>query len=337
MDVRYQIVIYILIAAVAGLVIFLFLHHKKRIEYDGGRKLAATEYLNKIPYYQTKLRQYKLLSAAAMGCGLVAFVCAGILVSRPYIEQIHTEQQYSRDIILCIDISTSVDNLNMNLCSELKETVEQLKGDRFGIVIFNTTSVVLCPLTDDYEYVLNELDHIESALKTRLKDDFTYDDYEDLIYLQSGTLIGSDDRGSSLIADGLAAAAFDFTNEEEERSRFIIFSTDNEPYGESYVTLQEAADICTEKGIIVYGIGTKEMTDYDMEEMKTAVESTGGLFFLEEESGSINGIVNRINASQRTHMDGDVYVTRIDSFAGVFKLLLVAVLAFYGIRRYIKR
>ncbi len=339
MDVRYQIVIYALIAVTAALVVVLALHHKRTTEYDGGRKLSATEYLNKLPYYKKKMQIYNIIVAGVAACGLIAFVCAGILLSRPYKEQIHMEKQSSRDIILCVDISTSVDDLNMNLCAELKHTVEQLRGDRFGLVIFNTSSVILCPLTDDYEYVIDELDHVERALRTRLKSNYTYDDYDDLIYLQSGTLIGAEDRGSSLIADGLASTVFDFTysEEEEERSRFIIFSTDNDPYGQSYVTLQEAADMCTARDIVVYGIGTEEMTSYAKDEMQAAVESTGGLFFLEEESGSIDAIVNRINASQRTLMDGDVYVTKIDDFAKFFKLLLVAVIAFYGLRRYIKR
>ena len=85
-------------------------------------------------------------------------------------------------------------------------------------MIFNTSPVLLTPLTDDYEYVKDQLDLIAQCLKSRnevnLDDAFSsgYDWIYYQAYISSGTLIGNEQRGSSLIGDGLAAAAIDFSD-----------------------------------------------------------------------------------------------------------------------------
>ena len=207
----------------------------------------------------------------------------------------------NRDIILCMDISTTVDHLNFELVGKLKEVVENLNGERFGIVIFNTSPLYLCPLTTDYERVLEELDIIEEALEMR------YDYYEGRIgystryaeldeYISAGTLVGNSRRGSSIIGDGLAAAALDFTNVEEDpdRSRIIIFSTDNDLQGDEIITLPEAGQLCVDRGITVYGIGTEQMYPSDRNMMSRTVEMTGGEFYYGENSRVVGNIVENI-------------------------------------------
>ena len=88
---------------------------------------------------------------------IVAVVSAFVMMARPYSKERVQDERYCRDIMLCIDISTSVDYLNENLLEELKKTVDELHGERFGIVIFNTSPVLLSPLTDDYEFIKEQL------------------------------------------------------------------------------------------------------------------------------------------------------------------------------------
>ena len=187
-----------------------------------------------------------------------------LLMARPYKKVVAQKESYNRDIILCLDISTSVDDLNLELVKNLKETVNHLKGERFGIVIFNSSAVLLSPLTEDYEYIIDVLDQLESCLEghnlgnSKLSDNWLYQSS----YLMDGTLVGNEERGSSLIGDGLASTVYNFPNLEEKRSRSIIFSTDNDLEGTPLVTLSQAADICKENNVTVYGIGTANMA-YD--------------------------------------------------------------------------
>ena len=279
---------------------------------------------------------------------MLSILVASFMIARPYKTKITNRASYSRDIMLCLDVSTSVDNLNANLVSKLKDTVKKLEGERFGIVIFNTSPVLLTPLTDDYEYILEQLDLIEECLMMRLN----YLDYETgtfwswnlpddwyfkFEYIIAGTGVGSELRGSSLIGDGLAGCAFDFTDVEEDRTKIIIFATDNCLEGNPIVTLDTAADICKKKDITVYGIGTKEMTDYDMEAMKAAMEKTGGKFYLEEESGTFGQIIGEIEKSSASLIDVDYEITKVEKVQTPFVILLCCISAMLAFVKLTKR
>ena len=334
--------LYICGAGVLVLIFLSFLRFRKTEKFSKGRKAVMPEYIRKDPYYRKRLVAYQILKIMTGLVCIAGMAAAAVLIARPYTVQVESEEQYSRDIFLCMDISTSVDELNKNLVGELKEVVRELSGERFGIVIFNTSPVVLCPLTSDYEYVISVLDKVEEALEMRTEG-YSGDDYESIImlddYISSGTLVGNMERGSSLIGDGLAATAYDFTDLEEdaERVRMIIFSTDNDIQGTPIVTLQEAADICKENNIIVYGIGTDFMYTQFREEMKDAVLSTGGKFYIEEESGSIKQIIRDIDSEARSLIKTEQYVTETEHPEKPFLCLLVSVIAMFVLLKITKR
>ena len=301
MELKYVIALYVCAAIALSFIIFSFIRFRRRKKFKGGTKAAEPEYVRTIPYFRRKMRMYKFLKFVLSTSIIANILISGYLMSVPYKTEVTEVQHMNRDIILCMDISTTVDHLNFELVGKLKEVVENLNGERFGIVIFNTSPLYLVPLTTDYEQVLNELDIIEEALELR------YDYYEGnggysnrLIeldrYISDGTLIGNQDRGSSIIGDGLAAAALDFNNIEEDpgRSRIILFSTDNDLQGDEIITLPDAAQLCVDRGITVYGIGTEQMYPSDKRMMKNAVELTGGQFYYGEDSRVVSDIIANI-------------------------------------------
>jgi len=316
MELKYGIIVYLGIVVVLIIAVLYFTVGRKPRKYDRGVKLAGTYLLDNDSFYVRQKKIYKLLCLGLAASVVFTLISACILAARPYYRQKITEEKYCRDIILCLDVSTSVDELNARIIGKLKDTVMNLSGERFGIVIFNTSPVVLSPLTSDHEYTLNALDMIQKALENRIKsyDWFSYYSYSDEDYyleryISDGTLVGNELRGSSLIGDGLAATVRNFPDNEgdEERTKIVILTTDNDPYGQELVDIQEAARICKEHGIIVYGIGTKEMTNYNLIRMKDAVESTGGAFFLEETSGTYDKIVELIEGHSENLVKGDTY------------------------------
>ena len=285
---------------------------------------------------------YKTGLTATLICCVLVVVSAFLLMAKPYTSRRMQDEKYCRDIILCIDISTSVDYLNENLLDKLKKTVDELQGERFGIVIFNTSPVLLTPLTDDYEYVKDQLDLIAQCLKSRnevnLDDAFSsgYDWIYYQAYISSGTLIGNEQRGSSLIGDGLAAAAIDFSDADKERTKVVIFSTDNDIQGTPVATLDEAADICVSNNVTVYGVGTKEMTPENKESMKNAVEKTGGKFYLEEESGSFGEIVSSIEKLSKNLVKVRMVDVETPELLYPFVLMLVLFAGMLGLGRWLK-
>lgn len=301
---------YMIIIGVVVLVVLLFGSFLKKKSYAGGKKISSMYGVENTDYFKRKMRMYRVLRAVATGSFIATIAISFLLLARPYTALKENEEQYKRDIMLCMDVSSSVNELNTSLVQELKDTVKQLKGERFGIVIFNTSGVMLCPLTDDYEYVLTVLDNIHSSLTV----DSSADEMEwvyNMHYMMDGTDVGGEERGSSLIGDGLATAACDFPDISEDRTRIIILSTDNELDGTPIFWLDEAADLCLKKKITVYGIGTNLMADTDMASMKSAVEKTGGKFYLEEESGTVGSIVDRISKEAKSLVKGRIIVKEI--------------------------
>lgn len=342
MAIKYHIVLYAGLAIALFMLVFVFVKYKKTKKYAGGKKIAGLICQEDEAYFRKRKILYKAGLTATLICCVLVVVSAFLLMAKPYTSRRMQDEKYCRDIILCIDISTSVDYLNENLLDKLKKTVDELQGERFGIVIFNTSPVLLTPLTDDYEYVKDQLDLIAQCLKSRnevnLDDAFSsgYDWIYYQAYISSGTLIGNEQRGSSLIGDGLAAAAIDFSDADKERTKVVIFSTDNDIQGTPVATLDEAADICVSNNVTVYGVGTKEMTPENKESMKNAVEKTGGKFYLEEESGSFGEIVSSIEKLSKNLVKVRMVDVETPELLYPFVLMLVLFAGMLGLGRWLK-
>ena len=303
----------------------------KKNQYKGGKKIADNLYIQDDPYFKKKTARYKTYNIIIKTACMLSIGICFFMLSRPVKKSMEESSKYSRDIVLCIDISTSVDQLNENLVDELKSTVKKLKGERFSIVIFNTTAVTLTPLTTDYEYVAEQLDMIKECLETRNNKNINSDDddfYKELYmdqYISEGTLVGADERGSSLIGDGLAAAAYEFNEKDKDRTKLIIFTSDNDLQGNPIFTLDEAAALCKKNNIAVFGIGTREMDEEYMENMKSAVINTGGKFYLEEQSGTFEQIVKNIEKTSKSLIKEKTEIRETEMVQVPFIILLITV------------
>jgi len=332
--------IYICAAVVLVLVFLSFFSFRRREKYKKGKKAVIPDYINEIPYFKVRVTAFKVLKFIVGFACIISILASAVLISRPYTVEITETERSCRDIILCIDVSTSVDEVNYYLTDKLADTVDRLQGDRFGIVIFNTSPVMICPLTTDYEYVKETLENLKLALAARnyyyFDDAFgDYDfDWDEIVYLDSfisnGTLVGNLERGSSLIGDGLAAASFKFPEveddeEDKDRTKIIIFSTDNDLMGEPYVTTTEAAEVCKANGVVVYGIGTDFMYPAYEKEMQEAVESTGGKFYIADDETTVKQIVKDIEKHGKNTIKVDRTVKETEFPERPYILLFISV------------
>lgn len=326
------------IGAIVLVVLFLFRRGKKSA-YKEGKKVANIDFIEETELYKKLNRQYKICSTMALISLLLAIGCGFLLLSRPArVEQVNTELR-NRDIFLCMDISSSVDELNVEMCAELKEVVRKLDGERFGITIFNAKSVLLVPLTNDYEYVLETLDKLEESFKESMKlsdedfdiyqDDFEYDLYN---YKYEGTL---SDEGSSLIGDGLASCLYNFPDltENSERSRLIIFTTDNELNGTPYVTLEEAARLCKKNEVKVFAIAPDNVVEEDI--FKSSIESTGGHYYKSTSKKVFDSLIEDIEETKTSAMN-KVETLIYDQPQIVFICMVVFIGIYFVLSRRIK-
>lgn len=284
-------------------IILPFLKFKNKDTFKKGKKVANVGLVEETSYYKKLMRRYKFFSALALTGLLLAIGVCFVMMSRPVEVETINEEIRNRDIFLCMDISSSVDELNLEICEEIRDVVKKLDGERIGITIFNAKSVLLVPLTTDYDYILKTLDDLEKSLEMSLAsfsgNDFDYDSavYN---YKYEGTL---SDYGSSFIGDGLASTLFNFPDLEEnkERTRLIIFTTDNELNGTPVVTLEQATDLCAENDVKVYAVAPDNIVDEEL--FKECIESTGGEYYRASEEGVFDELVSDIEKTDASVME----------------------------------
>ena len=147
-------------------------------------------------------------------------------------------------------------------------------------------------------------------------------------------LEGTDDpdgQAASLIGDGLASCVLGFDHTDQERSRTIILASDNEVNGEGLYTLKEAIDFAKRQKVEVIGLYPGSTLTTEGEDMKNQVESTGGEFYTMSSSGTVDSIVQNIEAQQKREVEGDARVTVTDRVNKPVAWLAVAIVAFLGL------
>lgn len=304
MDLRYPLIIVGILLLL--LPYFLFVR-KKRRKYSSGSKIANTFFLKNTDYYKRRLRNYKIFRRLLLTLFVVAIFAATVLIARPYETIVTVEEKYNRDIILCMDTSASVDNLNLELVNSLSNMVDKLRGERFGISIFNSSSVTLVPLTEDYEYAKTILGNIKKSIEYYESMDYSSFDIDEYLYMiqyiQSGTIEGAATRGSSLIGDGLASCTLGFPDiDSKERTRIIIFSTDNDLAGKPLLTTAQASAIAKKKGIKIFGISPELTSKQNLSEFKQAMNINGGKLYTYS-SGTTDSIVQDIEQTTKTKLE----------------------------------
>ena len=296
--------------------------HGQRNRYRGGTRTAAADFVQTLPEYRRRRVQYGILMGILEGGLLLGLVSLLVLMARPYRTETVTSGVKKRDIYLCLDVSYSIYQLNYDIVDSLEQVVGGMQGDRFGISIYNTSTVTYVPMTDDYDFVISRLETLKQYFQMQKqymtllggRNDWTElsaDEQETLIDLsnrmetvEAGTVTNNAAKGSSLVGEGLATCLYSFPGiRTDERTRIILMATDNmeEAVRKPLVELPEAADLCRQNGTVVFGIypqpeevdGLTSEEDYqdNRTEYEEAVESTGGCFYVESKTYSVDQIL----------------------------------------------
>ena len=244
---------------------------------------------------------------------------------------------YGQDIVFLIDVSKSMDagDIRPSRLERAKTHIniflDELRGDRVGIVAFAGDAVTICPLTTDY----SALKLLISGLDTDTITDF-------------GTNIGR----------GLEVAASLFN--EEATSRTIIMLTDGEDHeGRG---LQMATQLAQE-GVVIYaiGIGTPGgypvrfrnqrgqmemlrdnqgnpvLTHMDAMGLYRIADVTGGLFYeVTPQFSEIDAILRQISDNEKTKYATRQYFRYKEQYH-YFLIIALLLLCFEGFINYQQR
>jgi Ca-activated chloride channel family protein len=234
---------------------------------------------------------------------LLALSCLIFALARP---QKRSNEQRTEgegiDIMLCLDVSGSMGSTDippsrMDVAKEVaEEFVRSRPVDRIGLVIFSGESFSQCPLTNDRNTLITQIQKLES--RTFLKD---------------GTVIG----------EGLAASV-DRLSKSPSKSKVIILITDGKEDAPDTRLIDPltALDIAKSKGVKVYTIGMGAMPttivevsgnknkpkiptiDFIDEALlrKIAVE-TGGQYFRARDKQGLKDTYSQIDELEKSKID----------------------------------
>ena len=243
---------------------------------------------------------------AALALAGLALVVAAL--ARPQrVEERHESRNQGYDLMLCIDLSSSMlsedyekNGESINRLQAIKPVIqafiEQRPNDRIGVVLFSARAYTLAPLTTDHEWLARQLERVKIGL------------------IQDGTAIGD--------GLGVALTRLDQAAREQQGRRqgaFIVLLTDGANNMGALAPMQAAA-IARARGIPIYTIGagkdgivrypvfdndgkkigyTHLMADLDEGALKDIAGATGGHFFRAADTGTIESAFREIDRSQK--------------------------------------
>jgi Mg-chelatase subunit ChlD len=293
----------------------------RRRHERGTVAVANTDLLRRLPEYHRALRAHRLRTLAIGAVAALVGVGAVVGAARPIERSVVSTEKDNRDIILCLDVSGSMIDVDAQVVATFRRLAEGFKGERMSMVIFNSSAVPTFPLTDDYTFIDDQLRQAERALDTL--------DPQDSFF--AGTLNG---EGSSLIGDGLATCVRSFDHPELKRARSVILASDNEAAGKSLFTLTEAGQLASTGAIQIYGINPSDSPASSAAiEMRKVVETSGGVYYPLSDLSAVPKILDAVSSREATRIPAAPEVVVNDAPALPVALVSIGLLALLAIRR----
>ncbi|MFC8302526.1 VWA domain-containing protein [Specibacter sp. NPDC057265] len=282
------------VLAMAGTLLFLWRHRTPGVPFT---PVAHADRLTALAGYRAAVaRRRRWLAVALAGAGVLGLSLA-VAAARPVTETLSAPESVNRDIMLCLDVSGSMLETDEAIVGVFSELVGSFRGERIGLVIFDSSAVTVFPLTDDYDFVAEQLTVAKKSLGG------AGGGYE----FFAGTY---ESAGSSLIGDGLASCANGFPAvDQTQRSRSIVFATDNMLAGRSLFSLAESAALAQRSGIRVYSLnpndfGSSTLFGDAAEGLKQASSTTGGQYYSLQSQTAVKSIVDAVQATEASRLQG---------------------------------
>lgn len=318
MEIKYIWLTALIIVACALLIIYVL--RRRKSSKKRSILIANTSVLTKLPGYAKKYRRYTvsvIVATALLGVMLLTLsASAGRLVKATTV----TPEQYNRDIMLCLDVSSSMFPFDEAITDTYLELIDGFKGERVSMVVWNSTAYQEFPFTDDYAFLSERLLDMKQAFAEADKD-------PDKAILRFFGSVNSAVSSSSLVGDGLAACAlkFDKQDSDETRHRSIVLSTDNAVLGSETITLPEAVDMLEKRDIALYTIDPYGDTGSSFSVMlKDETERIGGNYFKLGNGQVSKEIVEKVNETQIESFKGEKRKVIFDEPNTLLAILAIA-------------
>lgn len=307
------------------------------------RRVANSAQLLRSELVRARVLRRRVLNVVLAVLLVWGLVHAGVAAGRPVEVSVRSDKLASRDIVLCLDVSTSMLTVDTEVLKAFGDLLDSFKGERVALVAWNSTAQTLVPLTDDYDLLRSQFEEVRAALDFS---PFSPSREEQARYTEtfSGTL-SHDVRGSSLAGDGLASCGMVFdATEAEDRSRSIVLATDNivqDLANDQIYSLKDAGEMIAKRDVRLFSLYG---ADKDLlgslrgvgegapaaarEELKQVTEVHGGLFYDVTDPEATGGIVKELEKEQVKILEGDVRTLYTDVPERHVRLLALILLVF---------
>lgn len=272
----------VLIAA-AGAVIVGVLPGTRRRSGTDAIPYAAARRIRALPRFrQLAMHQHRWLRVEAV-CIALAVAGLALLISRPVVSQPWDEERRNRDIMLCLDVSGSMTEVDNDVLRSFEVLAGTLEGERIGLSLFDSSAVTLFPLTDDATYIQEQLQRAQEELG-----------HGPVV----GTKVGQ--SGTSLIADGLMGCLERFDRRDPTRSRTVVLATDNQTSGKPLYSLDEAIARARRENTVVFAVTPLDNSAAATDALTDAARETGGDSLLLGPKTDVTEITRAVERTQAT-------------------------------------
>ncbi|MDN5558801.1 MAG: VWA domain-containing protein [Ruaniaceae bacterium] len=296
--------------------------------------VSNTDYIYTLPSFQRRLALQRMAAGSTVALIAMLTIPAAGLAGRPVDRFTQDERMATRDIVLCLDVSGSMMGFDSEVLRKFAEMIPSFAGERIALNVWNATTRVVFPLTDDYAMIEQELNLAAELLDMNFfNSQSSYQDLEDWL---AGTWSPTS-MNSSLIGDGLANCALSFDLSDTERSRTIIMATDNQVAGDEVFTLSEAAEFAADRDITVHAIYAAEFGfASERDEYERIILEHGGLFYELSDPNATASIIDEITRQQAIELNADPKVIELDRpdryFGWLAALVGLLIVGAWGVR-----
>ncbi|HZY81292.1 MAG TPA: VWA domain-containing protein [Cyclobacteriaceae bacterium] len=208
-------------------------------------------------------------------------------------------QSVGKDIMICVDLSKSMDAFDIQpsrlekVKFEMKRVVQAFSSDRIGIIIFSSEAFMQCPLTYDQ----NALNLFIETMNTGLVP-ATGTDFAPPLRMALAKLDDEENGGPNT----------------SQKSKVIVLISDGEDFGEETsdivkniedrdiklftlgIGTEEGSPIGTQRGYKTDKYGKTVVSKINPGSMKTLASQTGGQYFeINDSRNEVSKLINTIN------------------------------------------
>jgi len=290
-------------AAGALLLLVALLRRARRAPRPPEVLLAHTERLRALPAYRRRERLRRLRLASLAAALLVAAAAAAVLAARPATVQRVEPDSRSRDVVLCLDVSSSMGPADAALLDTFLDVVRLSPRERVGLVLFASRPVQVFPLTDDHAYVEEQLHRVRAAYDGRTTGSAAW----------AGTTGGD---GTSVIGDGITTCVTSFDRLGTARPRSLLLATDDVVSGSPLVTTTQAGALAAARGIRIHALNPADPSgaaaDAASAELKAVAERSGGSYSGVGGPGTVAAVVAAVDRQEAARFTGSPRLVRTD-------------------------